>query len=137
MIKPFDLSGKVAVGTGSSKGIGRAIVECLAGLGAKVVVSSRKQDVCEAVAAGIKEKGGEAIVIPCDVSRRNEVEALVDGTIKQWGGIDILVCNAAGPLAKLTDEAFDKIMGANVKATIWFANLVCPGRRGCPAQGPA
>jgi NAD(P)-dependent dehydrogenase (short-subunit alcohol dehydrogenase family) len=92
------------------------------------------------VAASIREKGGEAIVIPCNVSRRNEVEALVDGTIKQWGGIDILVCNAAvnpvfGPLAKLTDEAFDKIMGANVKATIWFANLVCPGRRGCPAQG--
>jgi len=84
------------------------------------------------VAASIREKGGEAIVIPCNVSRRNEVEALVDGTIKQWGGIDILVCNAAvnpvfGPLAKLTDEAFDKIMGANVKATIWFANLVCPG----------
>ena len=132
MINPFDLSGKVAVVTGSSKGIGRAIVECLAGLGAKVVVSSRKQDVCEAVAAGIKENGGEAIVIPCNVSRRNEVEALVDGTIKQWGGIGILVCNAAvnpvfGPLAKLTDEAFDKIMGANVKATIWFANLVCPG----------
>src|SRR5215471_14969084 len=132
MISPFDLSGKVAVVTGSSKGIGRAIVECLAGLGAKVVVSSRKQDVCEAVAASIREKGGEAIVIPCNVSRRNEVEALVDGTIKQWGGIDILVCNAAvnpvfGPLAKLTDEAFDKIMGANVKATIWFANLVCPG----------
>ena len=132
MSNPFDLAGKVAVVTGSSKGIGRAIVECLAGLGAKVVVSSRKQDVCEAVAASIKEGGGEAIVIPCNVSRRNEVKALVDGTIKQWGGIDILVCNAAvnpvfGPLAKLTDEAFDKIMGANVKATIWFANLVCPG----------
>jgi NAD(P)-dependent dehydrogenase (short-subunit alcohol dehydrogenase family) len=131
MIKPFDLSGKIAVVTGSSKGIGRAIVECLAGLGSKVVVSSRKQEACEAVAAGIKEKGGEAIVIPCNVSRRNDVEALVDETIKQWGGIDILVCNAAvnpvfGPLAKLTDEAFDKIMGANVKATIWFANLVCP-----------
>jgi NAD(P)-dependent dehydrogenase (short-subunit alcohol dehydrogenase family) len=132
MSQPFDLSGKVAIVTGSSKGIGRAIVECMAALGAKVVVSSRKADACEAVAAGIRAKGGEAIVIPCNVSRRPEVEALVDGTVKQLGGIDILVCNAAvnpvfGPLAQLTDDAFDKIMGANVKATIWFANLVCPG----------
>ena len=132
MSQPFDLTDKVAIVTGSSKGIGRAIVECLAGLGAKVVVSSRKADACEAVAAGIRAKGGAAIVIPCNVSRRPEVEALVAGTVKAYGGIDILVCNAAvnpvfGPLTKLTDEAFDKIMGANVKATIWFANLVCPG----------
>src|SRR5262249_60814520 len=132
MTNPFDLAGKVAVVTGSSKGIGRAIVECLAGMGAKVVVSSRKQEPCEAVAAGIRQKGGEAIVITCNVSRREEVEALIAGTNKQFGGIDILVCNAAvnpvfGPLTKLTDEAFDKIMSANVKATIWFANLACPG----------
>src|SRR6201997_4454727 len=131
MPSPFDLAGKVAVVTGSSKGIGRAIVECLAGMGAKVVVSSRKQEPCEAVAAGIRQKGGEAIVITCNVSRREEVEALVESTNKHFGGIDIMVCNAAvnpvfGPLAKLTDEAFDKIMGANVKATIWFANLACP-----------
>jgi NAD(P)-dependent dehydrogenase (short-subunit alcohol dehydrogenase family) len=132
MPSPFDLTGKVAVVTGSSKGIGRAIAECMAGLGAKVVVSSRKADACEAVAAGIRAKGGEAIVIPCNVSRRPEVEALIAGTVKQLGGIDILVCNAAvnpvfGPLATLTDDAFDKIMAANVKAAIWFANLACPG----------
>ena len=132
MSNPFDLAGKVAVVTGSSKGIGRAIVECLAGLGAKVVVSSRKADACEAVADGIRAKGGQATVIPCNVSRRPEVEALVAGTLEHWGQIDILVCNAAvnpvyGPLAKLTDEAFDKIMGANVKATIWLANLALPG----------
>ena len=131
MTNPFDLAGKVAVVTGSSKGIGRAIVECLAGMGAKVVVSSRKQEPCEAVADGIRQKGGEATVITCNVSRREEVEALVEGTNKHFGGIDIMVCNAAvnpvfGPLAKLTDEAFDKIMSANVKATIWFANLACP-----------
>ena len=131
MIKPFDLSGKVAVVTGSSKGIGRAIAECLAGMGAKVVVSSRKKEPCEAVAAGIREKGGDAAVITCNVSRREEVEALVDGTNKHFGGIDIMVCNAAvnpvfGPLATLTDEAFDKIMSSNVKAAIWFANLACP-----------
>jgi NAD(P)-dependent dehydrogenase (short-subunit alcohol dehydrogenase family) len=132
MTQPFDLTGKVAIVTGSSKGIGRAIVECMAGQGAKVVVSSRKADACEAVAAGIRQKGGQAIVIPCNVSRRGEVEALVAGTLKQWGQIDILVCNAAvnpvyGPLAQLTDEAFDKIMGANVKSTIWLANLALPG----------
>jgi NAD(P)-dependent dehydrogenase (short-subunit alcohol dehydrogenase family) len=132
MSKPFDLSDKVAIVTGSSKGIGRAIVECMAGQGAKVVVSSRKADACEAVAAGIRQKGGQATVIPCNVSRRPEVEALVAGTLKAWGQIDILVCNAAvnpvyGPLAQLTDEAFDKIMGANVKATIWLANLALPG----------
>src|SRR5215468_559833 len=131
MTSPFDLTGKVAVVTGSSKGIGRAIVECLAGMGAKVVVSSRKQEPCEAVAAGIRQKGGEAVVITCNVSRREEVEALIAGTNKQFGGIDIVVCNAAvnpvfGPLATLTDEAFDKIMSANVKAAIWFANLACP-----------
>ena len=93
------------------------------------------------MAASIREKGGEAIVIPCNVSRRNEVEALVDGTIKQWGGIDILVCNAAvnpvfGPLAKLTDEAFDKIMGANVKATIWFRQPRVPGQTWMPGTRP-
>src|SRR5437879_13243705 len=128
MTSPFGLKDKVAIITGSSKGIGRSIAECMAGLGAKVVVSSRKADACEAVAAGIRAKGGEAIVIPCNVSRRDEVEALVEGTNKQLGGIDILVCNAAvnpvfGPLAKLTDEAFDKIMSANVTATSWFDNL--------------
>ena len=131
MTNPFDLTGKVAVVTGSSKGIGRAIVECLAGMGAKVVVSSRKKEPCEAVAAAIRANGGDAQVITCNVSRREEVEALVDGTNKHFGGIDIMVCNAAvnpvfGPLATLTDEAFDKIMSANVKAGIWFANLACP-----------
>src|SRR5205085_5038458 len=118
--------------TGSSKGIGRSIAECMAGLGAKVVVSSRKADACETVAAGIRAKGGEAVVIPCNVSRKPEVEALVAETLKQLGRIDILVCNAAvnpvyGPLTKLSDDAFDKIMGANVKSNIWLANLVIPG----------
>ena len=132
MPSPFDLTDKVAIVTGSSKGIGRSIAECMAGQGAKVVVSSRKADACEAVAAGIRTKGGTAAVIPCNVSRRPEIDALVAGTITQWGRVDILVCNAAvnpvyGPLAKLTDEAFDKIMGANVRSNIWLANLALPG----------
>jgi NAD(P)-dependent dehydrogenase (short-subunit alcohol dehydrogenase family) len=132
MPSPFDLTDKVAIVTGSSKGIGRSIAECMAGQGAKVVVSSRKADACEAVAAGIRTKGGTAAVIPCNVSRRPEIDALVAGTLAQWGRVDILVCNAAvnpvyGPLAKLTDEAFDKIMGANVRSNIWLANLALPG----------
>jgi NAD(P)-dependent dehydrogenase (short-subunit alcohol dehydrogenase family) len=132
MTSPFDLTGKVAIITGSSKGIGRSIAETMAKLGARVVISSRKADACEAVAQGIRQAGGEAIVIPCNVSRRPEVDALVAGTVKQLGPVDILVCNAGvnpvyGPLAKLPDDAFDKIMGANVKSNIWLANLVIPG----------
>ena len=129
---PFDLTDKVAIITGSSRGIGRSIAETMAGLGAKVVVSSRRAEACESVAAAIRDRGGEATVIPCNVSRKNEVEALVAGTLAHYGHIDILVCNAAvnpvfGPLAQLSDEAFDKIMGANVKSNIWLANLVIPG----------
>ena len=92
---PFDLTGKVAIITGSSRGIGRATAELLAQLGAKVVVSSRKADACEEVANAIRADGGDAIVIPCNISRKDEVEALVEDTIEHYGGIDILVCNAA------------------------------------------
>jgi NAD(P)-dependent dehydrogenase (short-subunit alcohol dehydrogenase family) len=128
---PFDLTGKVAVVTGSSRGIGRASAELLAKLGAKVVVSSRKADACEAVAEGIRKDGGDAHVIACNIARRNEVEALVAGSIEHYGKIDILVCNAAvnpyyGPLLDITDEAFDKIMGSNVKSNIWLCALVIP-----------
>src|SRR5688572_12586727 len=95
MASPFDLKEKVAIITGSSRGIGRAAAEAMAELGAKVVVSSRKAEPCEEVAEGIRAKGGEAIVIPCNIGRRNEVEALIAQTEKQLGPIDILVCNAA------------------------------------------
>jgi NAD(P)-dependent dehydrogenase (short-subunit alcohol dehydrogenase family) len=96
MPSPFGLENKVAIVTGSSRGIGRSIAEHCAALGARVVVSSRKADACEEVAAAIRKSGGEATVIPCNISRKPEVEALVDGTIKQYGGVDILVCNAGG-----------------------------------------
>jgi NAD(P)-dependent dehydrogenase (short-subunit alcohol dehydrogenase family) len=131
MTNPFDLTGKIAIVTGSSRGIGRATAELFAQLGAKVVVSSRKAEACEPVAEGIRAEGGEALVIPCNISRRNEVEGLVQGTLGRFGGIDILVCNAAvnpyyGPLAGLSDEAFDKIMGSNVRSNLWLCNLAIP-----------
>ena len=129
---PFDLTGKVAVITGSSRGIGRSCAELLAKLGAKVVISSRKADVCEAVADGIRQAGGDAHVIACNISRREEVKQLISGTLQHYGKIDILVCNAAvnpyyGPLLDITDEAFDKIMNSNVKSNIWLCALTIPG----------
>ncbi len=131
MTSPFDLTGKVAIVTGSSRGIGRSIAETMASLGAKVVVSSRKIEACKPVVDGIKEKGGEAIAIACNISRKAEVEALIAGTRERLGPVDILVCNAAvnpvyGPMSALSDEAFDKIMGANVKSNLWLCNLVIP-----------
>ena len=132
MSTPFDLTGKVAVVTGSSRGIGRSIAETMARMGARVVISSRKAEACEPVAAGIREAGGEAVVIPCNISRRGEVEALIRGAEEKLGPIDVLVCNAAvnpyyGPLGDITDEAFDKIMGANVKSNLWLCSLAIPG----------
>jgi NAD(P)-dependent dehydrogenase (short-subunit alcohol dehydrogenase family) len=128
---PFDLSGQVAVITGSSRGIGRAAAEVMASLGAKVVVSSRKADACKAVAAAIRDAGGEAIALVCNISRKEEVAALIDGTMRQWGRIDTLVCNAAvnpyfGPLAQIPEEAFEKIMNSNVKSNLWLCNLAFP-----------
>src|SRR5216683_975003 len=79
---PFDLTGKVAVITGSSRGIGRSSAELLAKLGARVVISSRKADACREVADGINKSGGDAHVIACNISRREEVEALIAGTIQ-------------------------------------------------------
>jgi NAD(P)-dependent dehydrogenase (short-subunit alcohol dehydrogenase family) len=127
----FDLSGKVAVITGSSKGIGRAIAERMAEHGARVVISSRKAEACEKVAAEIRAKGGDAFVHACNVSRKDELTSLVDATLAKWGRIDILVCNAAanpyyGPLAKIPDEAMEKTLTTNVKGVVWLSNLVLP-----------
>ena len=129
---PFSLAGKVAIVTGSSRGIGRATAELLASLGAKVVVSSRKAEACEPVAEAIRAAGGSATVIACNIGRKAEVEALVARTEAEVGPPDILVCNAAvnpfyGQMTDLPDEAFDKIMGSNVKSNLWLARLVLPG----------
>lgn len=128
----FDLSGKVAIITGSSRGIGRSIAIRMAQHGAKVVISSRKAEACEKVAEDIRQAGGQAIVVPCNVSDKAQLQALVDTTVKQWGRVDILVCNAAvnpffGPSREIPDDAFDKIMAVNIKSNHWLANMVAPG----------
>ena len=127
----FDLTGKVALITGSTKGIGRAIAARMAEHGAQVVISSRKQKACDEVAAGIRAAGGEAMAQACNISRREEVEALVAAVTGRWGRIDVMVCNAAvnpayGPLASIDESAMDKIFAANVKSIVWFAGLVAP-----------
>jgi NAD(P)-dependent dehydrogenase (short-subunit alcohol dehydrogenase family) len=132
MTNPFALTGKVAVVTGSSRGIGRSIADTMARLGARVVVSSRTEAACRPVVDAIAAEGGEAVAIPCNIARKPEVEALVAGTLARFGRVDILVCNAAvnpvyGPMSELTDEAFDKIMGSNVRSNLWLCNLAIPG----------
>ena len=127
----FRLDGKVAVITGSTKGIGKAIAEAMAQAGAKVVISSRKADVCDQVAAEINDAGGEAIAIPCNISDKDQLQSLVDQTKAQWGRIDILVCNAAanphfGPSTSISDEAFDKTLHNNIRANHWLCNMVIP-----------
>jgi NAD(P)-dependent dehydrogenase (short-subunit alcohol dehydrogenase family) len=128
----FDLSGKVAVVTGASRGIGRAIALRLAQHGALVTVSSRKLDACEAVVADIAAAGGRARAQACHIGRKEDLAALVARTVEAWGGIDILVCNAAinphfGPAATVSDDAFDRTMASNVRSNFWLANMVLPG----------
>ena len=128
----FDLSGQVAIITGSSRGIGRAIAERMAEHGARVVVSSRKADACEAVAEAIRGSGGEALVAPCNISRKEELQGLVDATLARWGRIDALVCNAAvnphfGPSATIGDDAWDRIMASNIRSNHWLCNMALPG----------
>ncbi len=128
----FDLTGKTAIITGSSKGIGRAIAEQMALFGAQVVVSSRKAPACEEVVAGIKQAGGKAVAIPAHIGDKAALQNLVDSTLKTFGKVDILVCNAAvnpyyGPLAKISDEAFDRIMDSNIRSNLWLCNMVLPG----------
>lgn len=129
----FDLSGKVAIVTGSSKGIGKAIAERLAEHGAKVVISSRKIEPCEAVAQAINEKHGEgrAIAIAANIASKDDLQRLVDDTRAVFGKIDILVCNAAtnpyaGPMAGITDDQFGKILQNNVVSNHWLIQMVAP-----------
>lgn len=119
----FRLDGRVAVVTGASKGIGASIARALAEAGARVVVSSRKQDAVDEVAHAIVAAGGEAIAVAANVGRLDEARALVDRTAAHWGGIDVVVNNAAtnpvfGPVLDADDGVFDKIMAVNVKGPL-------------------
>jgi NAD(P)-dependent dehydrogenase (short-subunit alcohol dehydrogenase family) len=129
----FDLSGKVVVITGSSRGIGRAIAEAMADQGAKVVISSRKAEACAEAASAINDKHGEgtAIVVPANISSKEALQHLVDETKRQLGRIDVLVCNAAsnpyyGPMAGITDDQFRKILENNVIANHWLIQMAAP-----------
>ncbi len=132
----FDLSGKNAIITGSSKGIGKAIAEQLALHGANVVISSRKADACQAVADEINATLGadapnKAIVIPAHIGDKAALQQLVDQTHEQLGAIDVLVCNAAvnpvyGPSKEIPDSAFEKIMQCNVLSNHWLCHMVLP-----------
>jgi NAD(P)-dependent dehydrogenase (short-subunit alcohol dehydrogenase family) len=128
----FDLTGKVAIITGSSRGIGRAIAEAYADAGARVVISRRKLPTCEEVATAINEHGEErAVAIAASISGKVALELLVAKTRERFGQIDLLVCNAAsnpyyGPMAGISDEQFRRIFDNNVLANHWLITMVAP-----------
>jgi len=129
----FDLSGKVAIVTGSSRGIGLAIAAAMAEHSARVAISSRKQDACDEVAHAInaQHKDERAIAVAANISSKEDLQNLVDETRKAFGKIDVLVCNAAsnpyyGPMAGISDDQFRKILDNNVIANHWLISMVAP-----------
>lgn len=134
----FDLTGKTALITGSSKGIGRAIAEELARHGADVVISSRKQDACDEVSEAINRErdglAGSATTIAAHIGHKEELERLVAQTNEKLGKVDVLICNAAvnpyyGSMQDIPDSALDKILDINIKSNHWLCNLVLPQMR--------
>jgi len=132
----FDLSGKSAIITGSSRGIGKAIAEAFADHGASVTISSRKPGPCQEVAAAINEKHGEgrAIAVPANISEKDQLQAMVDATNEAFGKVDIVVCNAAsnpyyGPMENITDDAFEKILQNNIISNHWLIQMCAPQMR--------
>lgn len=132
----FNLDGKVAIITGSSRGIGKATAEEMAANGGKVVISSRKKEPCDEVAAAINAEHGEgtAISVPANISSKEDLQNLVDETRKAFGRIDVVVCNAAsnphfGPMATIADEQFRKILDNNILSNHWLIQMVAPEMR--------
>lgn len=132
----FDLTGKSAIITGSSRGIGKAIAEAMAAQGARVTISSRKPGPCEEVAAAINKKHGDgtAIAVPANISSKDDLQTLVDESNAAFGKIDIVVCNAAsnpyyGPMAGISDDAFTKILQNNIISNHWLIQMVAPQMR--------
>jgi len=132
----FDLTGKVAIVTGSSRGIGKASAEALADAGAKVVISSRKQDACDEVAAEINARHGEgtALAVAASISDKEALRHLVEETRRVFGRVDVLVCNAAsnpyyGPLEGIADDQFRKILDNNILSNHWLIQMVAPEMR--------
>ncbi len=135
-MKLFDLTGKSAVITGSSRGIGKAIAEAIADHGGQVTISSRKPGPCQEVANAINEKHGEqrAISVPANISSKDELQNLVDKTKEAFGKIDIVVCNAAsnpyfGPMSGISDEQFNKVLTNNIVANHWLISMTAPEMR--------
>lgn len=129
----FDLKGKTAIITGSSRGIGKAIAEEMAVHGAKVVISSRKMAACVEVADELNAKHGEgtALAVAANISSKDELQNLVDETTRHFGDVHVLVCNAAsnpyyGPMADIEDEQFTKILQNNVVSNNWLIGMVSP-----------
>ena len=132
----FDLSGKSAIITGSSRGIGKAIAEEMAAHGAKVTISSRKPGPCQEVADALNEKHGDgtAIAVPANISSKEDLQRLVDETNKAFGKVDIVVCNAAsnpyyGPMSGIADEQFEKILSNNIISNHWLIQMCAPQMR--------
>ncbi|KQR84118.1 SDR family NAD(P)-dependent oxidoreductase [Sphingomonas sp. Leaf343] len=132
----FDMGGRVAIVTGSSRGIGKAAALELVRAGARVVISSRKQDACDAVVAEIDaEHGpGRAIAVAASIADKAQLQALVDATVAAFGQVDVLVCNAAsnpyyGPQADITDEQFRKVLDNNIVSNHWLIRMVAPAMR--------
>ena len=128
----FDMTGKVAIVTGSSRGIGEAIAHEMADHGAKVVITSRNLEPCQAVADAINAKhAGAAIAVSSSLSSKESLQAMVDAGRSAFGQVDVLVCNAAsnphyGPMATITDEQFRKTLDHNIVAQHWLITMVAP-----------
>jgi NAD(P)-dependent dehydrogenase (short-subunit alcohol dehydrogenase family) len=129
------MSGRVAVITGSSRGLGKASAIAMAAQGAKVVISGRKAEQCEATAAQINANPGSAtggaIAVACNISRKEELRNLVDSAISAFGKVDVVMCNAAihpwmGSVTQVPDDTFEKFLRANVQSAVWLSQMTVP-----------